>query len=140
MLGLYLLAAHMVGDFLFQSRWQAAEKLTDRRSRARHVFSYTLAFAPLALLSAPLGRAGAFLGLLFVLHYATDSRRFRSSVGDVLGWRFGLSDRDRFRILGGAAPDYRGPLEPNPWPAMPLMIDQTLHVVQLAALGALFLR
>ena len=52
MLPLYLIAAHLVGDFVFQTRWQAAAKLTDRYARAAHVSTYLLAFVPVVVLEA----------------------------------------------------------------------------------------
>lgn len=130
MVALYLLAAHLVGDFVFQSRWQAVRKFDDRAYRARHVLSYVAAFVPVLLVVRPGWLpAGAFLLALAGLHFATDTRRFTSNVGDLVAWRF-LRDEDR---AGSAS------LPANPWPTLPLAFDQTLHVVQLAVLGGLFL-
>lgn len=49
MLSLCLIASHFVGDFVFQTRFQAERKLVDWHARVRHVNGYTLAFYPLAL-------------------------------------------------------------------------------------------
>jgi hypothetical protein len=104
LLGIELVAAHMAGDYLFQSSHMAANKLSDWRVRLWHCAVYTLCFAPVALLHASPGRSAAFLGLLFAAHFATDSKRWRTS---------------------------------NPWPAMPILQDQSLHAVQIAVLAHL---
>lgn len=72
--------------------------------------------------------------LLFALHLFTDSRRFRSTLGDVIAWRYGPGRHERSDPEGFADWKLR-PLGPNPWEPLPILIDQTLHVVQLAALG-----
>jgi Protein of unknown function (DUF3307) len=165
-IALYLIAAHMVGDFLLQNRWQAAYKLGDRWYRLEHVIGYCLPFIPIvALYARGWWQAGAFMAALAVLHFLTDSRRYLSTLGDVAEWTI-----ERRRDPDGTTEvwvDYLyGPdadtsaftteqrLEkarnlnvrvlrlppPNPWGSAPLMIDQTLHVCQLALLGGLFLR
>lgn len=144
MISLYLLASHMVGDFIFQNRWHSERKLDDPLERAWHVLWYTLAFAPVVYITAPpVWKGAAFSGCLFVLHFLTDSRRFHSTLGDVLGWSFRREFSDQWEWDRGPAGEpinqRRVALLPNPWPAMPLMIDQTLHVVQIAVLGGLFL-
>jgi hypothetical protein len=104
-IAMYLLAAHMSGDYLFQSAWMAANKLTNAWIRAVHVLVYTGCFLPIALIY--LGLHGLlFLYLLAVFHFITDSHRWRTS---------------------------------NPWPAMPILQDQSLHILQIAILGAIFL-
>lgn len=150
MVALGLLASHLVGDFVFQTRWQAAGKLGDWRLRARHVLAYCLAFVWVLLLDVPAWRLAAFAAGLAVLHFLTDSRRFHSTFGDVVGWQ-GLDDAERrwaweeYAVVEGddwtkpeAVPEswQRWPTE-NPWPAIPLMIDQALHVAQVAALALL---
>lgn len=173
MIALYLLASHLTGDFVLQTRWQAVSKLTNWRARLWHCVTYTWAFAPVIAARGgtwpgegwlPGPRAVAFDACLFGLHFATDSRRFRSTLGDVVQWRLdyrrnpevcaaawleqevrsafatasepGWIERARKRVLEintGWPP-------PNPWPAAPLMIDQTLHIIQIAVLAAVFLR
>lgn len=157
MIALYLLAAHMVGDYILQSRHQATLKLTDRLVRAGHVFTYSLCFVPIAFVYASPGRAVGFLVWLFVLHFATDSRRFRSTLGDVIAWRIGpvgmtVKPKDLWRRdiwLGRLDMPESDVTEmpstmrwppPNEWAPMSILIDQTLHVVQLAVLAGLFLR
>lgn len=165
MIGLYLIAAHLAGDFLFQNRWQAALKLESRRMREQHVIGYAVPFVPLAIIygNGVYGSAGFMLWLV-ILHFATDSRRFRSTLGDVVQWQvdrrrapgevrrawvtylYGPSDHYPTLALGermAAAKDIAGRTlwfpPPNPWPPTPLMVDQTLHLIQLAVLGAIFL-
>lgn len=167
MIALYLLAAHMVGDFVLQTRWQAAGKFTDRGLRFRHCVGYTVPFIVLALIvgNGPLAWY-AFPVAVFALHYLTDSRRFLSTIGDWVGWRqervrevavldpTAYQRGDRVTILGASGRvvgqrkklDGLGPyleiardLPPNPWPPIAILIDQTLHVCQLALLAGLFL-
>lgn len=164
MLGLALIASHLVGDFVFQTRWQAAGKLARRDLRAQHVFFYGVAFVPVVvwrIFAAHVGLRGSlFFLLLIVLHYATDSRRFRSTLGDWIGWRLmPLEDRAdevatvRVQNVHLPEPLVSGPMAvttrpsleamrrarvpANPWEPIPLLIDQSLHLVQLALLGFL---
>lgn len=130
MLGLTLLACHMVGDFVLQTRWQAARKLDDAGALMRHVLAYTVPFVPVAFIAASWVHALQFLLALFWLHFLTDSRRFYSTLGEWIAHRVGVW---WLRRAGTVVEDYV--LPPNPWPPMPLLIDQSLHVVQIAALG-----
>lgn len=148
MLPLYLLAAHMVGDFVFQTRWQALQKLRSVRLRMQHVAFYTVPFYVVLAVDWPgVPRAAGFLLALIALHFATDSVRFLSTLGDVIAWRFKTMPEKQAAWLDYAQADPIGhynhsnemSMPPNPWPAMSLMIDQSLHVVQLAVLGGIFL-
>jgi len=157
-IGLYLLAAHLVGDFLLQNRWHAALKLRYPVQRAQHVAWYCVPFVPIAALY---GRwsfsAIVFLVSLAALHFATDSYRFRSTLGDVIQWRLdlhrdplplkrawldyalGAADRNpAIREIDVSDRAVRWPT-PNPWPPIVLMVDQTLHLCQLAILGGVLL-
>jgi hypothetical protein len=78
------LVAHMVGDYLFQTDWQARHKrggLTDRaasRALVSHVTTYTLAFAPaLVWIGDELDPGWAFLAaaLIFLPHLVLDDGR-----------------------------------------------------------------
>ena len=74
-----LIAAHMVGDYITQTPYMAANKLADPRTRAWHVSTYTAGFILLVLLSsAPLWRKVLFLSLVWATHFITDSRRWAS--------------------------------------------------------------
>jgi len=142
-IALWLLAGHMVGDFILANRWQSAAKFDSALARTRHVLGYCVPFVPIFLAYAPSWwRAVAGLAALFVLHWLTDCHRFRSTLGDVVGWRF-LPPEQRATEgdpYGFRAEDGRGPaLPPNPWEPIALFIDQGLHVLQLAVVGTLFL-
>jgi hypothetical protein len=79
MISLLLLGAHMLGDYVLQTHQMSMRKLTDARVRTQHVLLYTLAFVPVVLVvRMPYWRAWAFLGLVFVTHWITDSRRWAS--------------------------------------------------------------
>ncbi len=166
MLVLWLIAAHLTGDFVLQTRWQAALKFSDWRERFVHCSTYMLCFVPVMVGYEQGNPAGgsAFLVALLILHFATDSHRFRSTLGDCVSWyldyrkapealmverveelveREGLASPtvetvERLRMRPPRI-DPRWP-SPNPWQPTGLMIDQTLHVIQIAALATLFLR
>lgn len=80
MIALWIIAAHMAGDYLFQTNWMATNKLTDWSARARHVTVYALCFIPVAIVYAPnLSTYVAFLVLLWITHFLIDSKRWRTS-------------------------------------------------------------
>lgn len=151
MLPLYLLAAHLVGDFVFQTRWQANGKFgwTEEAVALRvvHVFFYAVAFLPIILWrcwdsTIPAWHPTAFFVGLVVLHFLTDSRRFTSTFGDWVAWNIGgagppAEKRGIHAAMGAPLDEFD--LPPNPWPSVGLAIDQTLHVVQVAVLAGLFL-
>ena len=69
----------MLGDYLLQTDWMAANKLHSAWARTVHVSVYTLAFIPLALVySTTMGRAWSFVALVYITHWITDSRRWAS--------------------------------------------------------------
>lgn len=158
MIVLWLLGAHMVGDFVLQSRVHALLKLQDPAQRTAHVMWYVLAFVPVVLVAdwGTWPNMAGFLGGLYILHWLTDSRRFHSNVGDLIAWRLSLwhdpvgakkvwleyvterAESGTLRAIDVDDAMVRWP-PPNPWAPLPLMIDQTLHVLQLALLGSLFL-
>lgn len=150
MLPLALLAAHLVGDFVFQTRWQADGKFgwsADALAlRTAHVFFYGVAFVPIVLWRCwhgpPWWHGPAFFALLLVLHWLTDSRRFTSTVGDWVAWNLGgagppAEKRGIHAAMGAPLGEFD--LPPNPWPSIGLAIDQSLHVVQIAVLAWLLL-
>jgi hypothetical protein len=115
--------SHLVGDYLFQTDWQALYKhggLTDRGAPRRalytHVATYTLAYVPaLIWLAAPLGLGilGAAL-LIAVPHLIQDDGR-----------------------LIGAYLSRVKHLEPGTNPAVDRAVDQAFHVVALFLLALL---
>ena len=80
------LVAHMVGDYLFQTDWQARHKRGGLsgdpvafRALVSHVTTYTLAFVPVLLWSADNldpGWAVATAALIFSPHLVLDDGRF----------------------------------------------------------------
>jgi hypothetical protein len=78
-LALPILAAHMVGDYLTQTDWMAENKLKSWKALTLHVAVYTTCFIPVVLLARlAVEPACLFLGLIFVTHWITDSRRWAS--------------------------------------------------------------
>ena len=79
MISLLLLAAHMLGDYITQTGWMAADKLINWKARVVHVTVYTAGFVPIAYLCglAP-ARFAAFIGAVWVTHFITDCRRWAS--------------------------------------------------------------
>lgn len=134
-IALGFVALHLIGDFVTQTPWMAANKMTrhddeagppcedcglrsrcpdwrDRRRwaaavvRTGHVATYSLPFIPLGLLGGLSFPAALLLGAaVFVPHWLIDCRRWAS---------------------------------PEPWPAKPIMVDQSLHAAHLAIVFAAF--
>jgi len=75
MISLYLLTAHLMGDFVIQTDRMAAEKLHSRSVRAFHVATYSVPFLPLLSLTSTTGSL-VFVLSNGVLHYAIDTRRW----------------------------------------------------------------
>lgn len=140
---LYLLSAHLVGDFLLQNRWMARNKLDNGWWRTYHVAWYCVPFVPLAIAYASSFYAGFdFLLVLAAAHWITDSRTFRASLGDWIHWKFFMGNEAR--LAEWLRPDRRdqrpsSKLPPNLWPLVSTAVDQTLHVAQIAIIAGLFL-
>ncbi len=142
MIVLWLLVAHLVGDYLLQTRWQAVEKFGwTRRAmqyRTRHVAAYCVPFIPISIVYGGFHLwIDWFLVDLALWHWLTDAQRFTRTPGEWLVWRVRAPRVavDRIPMTG----DPREPLPPNPWPTIGLAIDQTLHLVQIAVLASIFL-
>ena len=115
---------HLVGDFLLQTDWQAMHKQgglgrdgVARRALFSHVTTYTLSFAPAlvwigaeATLAAALGCAA----LIYFGHLAVDDGRF------VAAWV------RQVKHVEGTPPN-----------VVRLGVDQTLHILALAAIALL---
>jgi hypothetical protein len=79
LIALYIIAAHMAGDYLLQTHNMAMKKLTDWYVRMQHVWVYSMCFVPVAHLAhVSDGRALAFLYSNFAVHFVIDSRRWAS--------------------------------------------------------------
>lgn len=158
MIVLWLLVAHLAGDYLFQTRWQAVGKFGWTPAavalRGRHVIAYQFCFVPILAAYLPhnhgvggVTRGVAFLLLLSVAHFLTDAQRFTRTPGEWIVWRVLSRERriaEQQAWLKTEIPvrDTGGPLlmPPNPWPTIGLAIDQTLHLIQIAVLAEVFLR
>ncbi len=150
---LYLLACHLIGDFLLQSRSMAALKLTNAGVRFWHVAVYAIPFWVLMFYLYHPGASWhplAFVYSLMVLHFFTDSRRFTSSPMDWLEWKFMSQAQKRDEWLHYFIEDEpistpmlklrdAGKLPPNAWKPLSIVIDQTLHLIQIAVLAGVFL-
>jgi hypothetical protein len=100
----WLLAGHLAGDFLFQTRWMAERKTTCLSALAAHSAVYALAVWIASLPAMGLSPLCVFL--VFASHAALDRR------GLVLWWRTHITKSD------------------SEW--LTIMTDQSLHVVVLA--------
>lgn len=142
MLALYLIAAHLVGDYLLQTRWQAVGKFgwTSEavKFRSKHVLTYLVPFAFVVFLYTDALHAVGFLAWLAVLHWLTDAQRIVVTPGEWIVGRLNAWKLDR-KFLARASKIPLESMPPNPWPSLPLAVDQTLHICQLAVLGWWFL-
>jgi hypothetical protein len=114
--------AHMVGDYLFQTDWQARHKrggltiggATARRALFTHVSTYTLAFVPaLVWIGDQVGVTVAVVSavLIFIPHLVVDDGR--------------IVPLYLRRVKGAAEFD----------PGLATSVDQSLHVLSLWAVA-----
>lgn len=79
MLALWFIAAHMVGDYIAQTGWMAANKMKRADALLIHVLCYTACFAgPAFFYAASWQAATVGLAALAVMHGITDCRRWAS--------------------------------------------------------------
>ena len=113
------MVSHLVGDFLFQTDWQALTKVRGfgdaeaRRALAQHVSTYTLAFVPALVWigsERSAGRAIAVAALIAVPHVLIDDGHF------VRGWLRNVKHAEK------------------PMLGLLIAVDQSFHIVCL--LGA----
>lgn len=102
----HLLAAHLVGDFVFQNDWMAQGKRRSSFVCAVHVAAYMAAFIPVLLFAS---YPAWIYPLIALEHFVQD--------------RFGLAER-WMHLFGQTGPDK--------WPAGPLCVDQAMHVAFLS--------
>jgi hypothetical protein len=116
------LVAHVVGDYLLQTDWQARHKRgglsggVALRALVTHVTTYTLAFAPaLIWIGGEIGAGWALLGaaLVFLPHFLVDDGRV------VRLWLARVKGVERFDVSLAAS------------------VDQSFHVVSLFLLAIL---
>jgi hypothetical protein len=76
---LTIIACHMVGEYVTQTNWMAANKLQHWRPRLVHVLVYTAGFAFVPWQAhLPLERAVLFLLAIGIPHFVVDCRRWAS--------------------------------------------------------------
>lgn len=101
-----LIVAHLVGDFLLQNNWMAANKARSHVACACHVSSYSLPFLALVLFA---GVPLAALILVAAQHYLQDRYALH------LRWM-----------------KFYGQTPPERWPVGPLCVDQAMHLAWIA--------
>jgi hypothetical protein len=115
------IVCHLVGDYVFQTEWQAANKIgglgpdpVARRALSAHVVMYTLAFLPaLVWLADDLGAKVLLLAALIAIpHFVQDDRR--------------LLDLYMRRVKR---------CDPPSVPAVRAAVDQAFHVLTLFAVA-----
>ena len=146
------LAAHAVGDYVFQSDWMAATKTQKSVAALAHVVTYTVAFVPLASTWTNLGwnpvtwvpTAISWQALLFILvtHFIIDRWRLARYVCWAKNWlapkwlTLPATDSEmlpkpvRNWPWAACTGTGYGP-DKQPWMAVWLMIitDNTLHIL-----------
>lgn len=108
MIGLMMLAAHMAGDFLFQTKWIAENKLKSWEARFVHCLIYVMCFIPVEWYAKHYMGVKDTFGLgfwLFTTHFIADSRRWASD---------------------------------EHWEHKPFFVDQTIHIITLAIIGGVY--
>lgn len=75
-MSLELLALHWIGDYLLQTDYMAAHKLSSARVRMLHVATYSIPFAVwLMIAGRPWVTVAAVTAFVAVTHYIIDGRR-----------------------------------------------------------------
>jgi len=74
-----LLVGHMFGDWVLQSDYMAANKLTSATARAWHVAVYTASVCITGYPFVPRPYMLTLIVWMFASHFAIDSRRWRTS-------------------------------------------------------------
>jgi hypothetical protein len=114
--------SHLVGDYLFQTDWQARHKRgglarhagVSRKALFSHVTMYTLAYLPIVLIGASGGQIAWVFALIFVPHLIQDD-----------GTLLAMYMR---RVKG---------VDPQANPLLSIVVDQTFHLLALLGLALL---
>lgn len=69
------LVGHRIGDYLFQTDWQAQNKAKNKEARARHVLVYSLTISLLMLVTFTPAVAIFVFAITFLEHFWIDSRK-----------------------------------------------------------------
>jgi hypothetical protein len=114
-LPLWFLACHMVGDYIFQTDDMAAKKMSCPQVRTKHVIWYLVPFA----MTAP--------RFIFLLHgHGLDAWYRYLMFLFTLGLMHWITDMRRWA-------------SGEKWCAKPIMVDQTLHVLQISLCTSWFI-
>lgn len=113
---------HRVGDYLFQTDWQAQNKSKNSWARFKHCFIYSLTITLIMLLVVDWKTAVIIFGLTIFEHYIIDSRK------PVVGWKNFLEKR----IAGNKEFD----IQNVPFFVV-IEIDQTMHYTRCLLIAVL---
>lgn len=109
--GLTLITAHLLGDFVFQTKTMAEEKMASARVRAVHCFVHLALFAIVAGLLWSVLTGFLYALILSLVHFVIDSRRWVRVKGELLH---------------------------ADWEPYAIVIDQTFHILTIVGLYWLF--
>lgn len=79
-IALFFVAFHMIGDYVTQTNWMAANKFENWGVRLLHVSAYSFPFLVLGLLSLPERQACQMFLWVLAPHFIIDCRRWASPV------------------------------------------------------------
>lgn len=105
---------HRVGDYIFQTDWQAQNKAKDRFARWKHCMAYSLTIAGMMLFAFEWRIAVIVFGLTFLEHFFIDAR------WPVVGFKKTLE-----KAVGNKSFD----IEKMPFFVL-IEIDQSIHYVR----------
>lgn len=69
-----LLAGHLVGDWIVQTDYQAANKMTSWKANQQHMLGYHLVLGALALLAVPVWAVALIVAVSWSTHAVIDRR------------------------------------------------------------------
>lgn len=69
-----VLAGHLIGDWIVQTDWQAANKTTSWKANQQHMLGYHLTLAVLASLALSVAGTLALVGVSWLTHAVIDRR------------------------------------------------------------------
>ena len=120
MIALWIVLAHLVGDYLIQSDWMASEKTKRWWPAIAHGVTYTI---PYALVTQSLLALAVIAGT----HIIIDHYRLARHVG----WLKNQAAPKAFRSTWAESKGTGYPAEKPPWMAVWLMIiaDNTMHLL-----------
>jgi hypothetical protein len=112
---------HRIGDYLFQTDYQAQNKAKNAVARARHCIVYAATIGVLMLVSFDVKLALIVTAITFVEHMIIDSRK------PVVGWKKLLE-----RVVGNKGFD----IDKMPFFVL-IEIDQTIHMMRILGISLL---